>query len=145
MAENTAHRAVITDGCLDTDSTVNLDGDIIVAPEFIEHAISTTREMNQPDSKCVGVQYGCEDTGCTGRILMSVRMFRHLGGYDEDLPYPAGCQDVDLRKRLMKIGTVRYVRDVRKVGFPCRTPAGPTIERTILERRWKTSHPNFEI
>ena len=44
------------------------------------------------------------DASSSGAIGCLAPAFTDLRGYDESLPYPSGCQDTDLIKRLQGIG-----------------------------------------
>jgi hypothetical protein len=66
----------------------------------------------------IGATYGNErDPGCTGRIMITCKMFRQLGGYDESMPRPSGCQDTDLVLRMKEQGQVCIVWGAQYVGF----------------------------
>ena len=49
------------------------------------------------------------DASSYGFIACSAADFVRIGGYDEALPYPSGCQDTDLIKRLQGVG-LEYIR-----------------------------------
>lgn len=60
----------------------------------------------------VGVTYkSCRASSTTGRIAMGARAFIHLRGYREDFN-PMGFQDVDVSRRLSRLGQhVRFESD----------------------------------
>ena len=69
---------------------VNLDGDNIMGEKFIPNILQTfAGTVDSSHWK------GTEST-TTVRILLTAKLFLHLRGYDEDLPYGSGSQDRDL-------------------------------------------------
>ena len=56
------------------------------------------------------MQYEGEEEGTCGRIVCTRRHFHFLGGYDE-LSFPSGGQDVDLRERLKRVSGAHFIRE----------------------------------
>ena len=124
VAKNTAHVAGLSVWGLDV-VLCNIDGDNIVTPSFIEDLLEKAPKMTTKRSidasagssggvspadfmpvlpDIVGVSYvNPKANSTTGRIALGARVFKLLGGYRQDFG-PMGFQDVDLSRRLAKLG-----------------------------------------
>jgi len=96
VAKNTAHL------CADEDILVNLDGDNLVGPHFVEdvvqHFINGYTVLQYHTTR-----------GTCGRIACTREQFHYLRGYDEDA-HPMGAQDTDLVLRLCAMQKASFRR-----------------------------------
>eukprot|EP00931_Biecheleriopsis_adriatica_P047245 TRINITY_DN27210_c0_g1_i1.p1 TRINITY_DN27210_c0_g1~~TRINITY_DN27210_c0_g1_i1.p1 ORF type:complete len:502 (-),score=99.60 TRINITY_DN27210_c0_g1_i1:55-1560(-) len=102
IAKNTAHMVA------EEDILVNVDGDNIIGPGFIEDVLKQFQE----GYTVVQYEYG---QGTCGRIAYSRQDFVKLNGYDEDA-YPMGAQDTDIVLRLKALPHAR-VRKAKSSQF----------------------------
>ena len=92
----------------------NLDNDRIIGPSFIGEVMAEIR--CRPDA--IVHSTSTEDPSSCGMIACTARRFLDVNGYDEGLPWPSGCQDFDLIKRLQGAGgTLVRIRDRHTIGF----------------------------
>ena len=78
----------------------NLDNDRIVGKGYVEHVL----KMFDADDRRIVHASVPMDASSYAAIGCSAVCFADIGGYDESLPYPSGCQDTDLIKRLQGVG-----------------------------------------
>ena len=78
----------------------NLDNDRIVGNGYVQHVL---KKFEVDKFRIVHANVS-DDASSYGAIGCTADKFVHIGGYDESLPYPSGCQDTDLIKRLQGVG-----------------------------------------
>ena len=95
---------------MDRESIVlhNLDNDRIIGQHFVQRLCSTFDDPKYRHGVLVHASVPM-DASSYGGIACTASAFCYVGGYDEQLPYPSGCQDTDLIKRLEGVG-VQLVR-----------------------------------
>ncbi len=136
IAKNTSHaagRSIV--GC--RGILVNVDGDNITPSGFVDQVVNMVPRMrvspDDPVTKLSGVQWkNNKVTGTTGRIGTTCYCFETLNGYDESF-LPSGFQDLDLLKRLSRVGAVSYVAGT-----------GADIGNAI-ENVWQDRKPDFSV
>ena len=84
---------------LDALFLMNLDGDNLLGPRYVNALCSLLPSVNADDS--VGARRGAQ--GATGRVGMWATHFIRVGGYDESY-LPSGYQDVCLHQRVRYLG-----------------------------------------
>ena len=99
---------------LDALFIMNLDGDNLLGPRYVDALCSLLPSVNADDS--VGARRGAQ--GTTGRVGMWATHFIRMGGYDESY-LPSGYQDVCLHQR------------VRHLGGSCRTILGEDLGLSV--------------
>ena len=134
FAKNTSHVTGIAAFGEDV-VLVNMDCDNVVSGPFVEDLLENADAMRfWRDTSCwgrgvfmggdirdklpnmVGTTYRATNVSATtGRVALGGRVFRLLGGYDQEFE-PMGHQDVDLSKRLRKLGQTRYIASDAAVG-----------------------------
>ena len=84
----------------------NLDNDRIIGQHYVPTLLDHfSRRAWRADNKGVIIHASIpNDASSYGAIGCLATAFTYLRGYDESLPYPSGCQDTDLIKRLQGIG-----------------------------------------
>jgi len=104
-----AAQHVAGDNCV----VVNVDNDNLLTEDFVldvcNRRDSLTVAEGDHAAKMCGVFYrrpNCAST--TGRIAAGCATLRRMGGYDQELA-PTGGQDVDLTRRLSKMGRTERV------------------------------------
>jgi hypothetical protein len=110
-AKNTSHSAAMTLMGDDNAVLVNCDNDNLltrpVLDMLVEHAPHLIVDPHA--TGCLAMlRFSGADGGVTGRMALSARVFRMLGGYDQTL-WPMGYQDIDLANRASKVGAVKLV------------------------------------
>ena len=78
----------------------NLDNDRIPGIGYVPHVLNL---LARNDRQVVHASVPL-DASSYGAIGCMAASFVDIGGYDESLPYPSGCQDTDLIKRLEGVG-----------------------------------------
>ena len=111
IAKNTAHKAAIElfpemstigDSGLAhyaDDFLVNLDGDNIITPTYLECLMREVKMLGLRD--VLGAQGG--HPGTTGRVCLFADTSIRMGGYDEQF-LPMGYQDIDIQIRCSHMG-----------------------------------------
>jgi hypothetical protein len=128
VAKNTSHCIALREYGMDC-VLCNFDGDNIATIPFLRditanaERMSRWRNMAHWDGdrfsgatlqssdfpEITGTSYRAPHaSSTTGRIALGARMFAALRGYDENFE-PMGAQDVDLIRRLRKLGDLRYI------------------------------------
>jgi hypothetical protein len=104
----------------------NVDGDTLITQRFLDALLTSADKMIQWRGKgglspttvpeIVGISFHAPNNpSTTGRIALGGRVFDTLGGYDEEFG-PSGGQDVDLSRRLGKMGFHRRIESEAEVG-----------------------------
>ena len=102
VGKNTAHKFAMTQTaglvlpeCL---YLVNLDGDNVMKEAWLSWLFSMieTDKKERNDRACV---YKGDDGGCTGRVGIWANIFQKIKGYDEELPFPSGYEDIEILHR----------------------------------------------
>ena len=78
----------------------NLDNDRIIGKDYVPHVL----QLYNADSRRIVHASVPGDASSYGQIGYPAKSFVDIGGYDEMLPYPSGCQDCDIIKRLQGVG-----------------------------------------
>jgi len=110
-AKNASHSAAMTLMGDDNAVLVNCDNDNLLTRQFIDMLVEHAPKLivDPCSTGCLAMlRFSGADGGVTGRMALSARMFRMLGGYDQTF-WPMGHQDIDLAKRATKLGTVKLV------------------------------------
>lgn len=91
----------------------NLDGD-----RFLGHGFASTLLRELGARPAVVRLASTADEGSAGIVATRADAFLNVGGYDESLPYPSGCQDFDLVFRLERTGVPKVtIRDGHVIGW----------------------------
>ena len=107
-AKNTAHRQAMEIADVqqlpnDFVILVNLDCDNTIGANFIGRTLTTFSNTNIKAYHARGWE-----NATTGRIAIRMREFQHINGYDqEDDIQPSGYQDIDLVRRVEKLGNIK--------------------------------------
>ena len=125
VAKNSSHLAAVEMFGMEV-VLCNVDGDNLITQPFLHTLLTSAEKMIQwkavggvpptslPD--IVGISFKAPNNpSTTGRIALGGRVFDTLGGYDEEFG-PSGGQDVDLSRRLGKMGFHRRIESEAEVG-----------------------------
>jgi hypothetical protein len=125
VAKNSSHCAALE--MFGTEVVLcNVDGDNLITQPFLHTLLTSAEKMIKwkavggvspttlPD--IVGISFKAPSTpSTTGRVALGGNVFDALGGYDEEFG-PSGGQDVDLSRRLGKMGFHRRIESDTEVG-----------------------------
>ena len=80
----------------------NLDNDRIFGQHYVQHVLETMDDRKwRQNGGCVVHAPIPGDASSYGGIAYLATHFSDIGGYDESLPYPSGCQDTDMLRRTL--------------------------------------------
>ena len=136
VAKNTSHQQAAE------DILVNLDGDNIIGPQFVEHVM----EQFQKGYRIIQYEQG---DGTCGRIACTHADFHAIRCYDEFQCSPMGAQDSDLKERLiMKLGKCFF----KKVGerecatYAIKNSVADKVSQCNDNRKWtQMNHANMAL
>ena len=142
VAKNTAHRLAIDTRGEESDLLINLDADNVLSAVWLREVprrVAKSREAGR-----VVWRFGGDDGGCTGRIGVVSWVFEATNGYDEELPYPTGYQDIEFADRTARLGNPPKKEMINRPSCGWSVPNDADRKTALGPAKIKNTHPSYQ-